>query len=135
MAPIHNRMPVILEPEDFDMWLDPGDRPEQGETHQDGRACQEDVEHNAFEYWPEITHGFLLVQVVVDPAVLHFELDGGHDQDDNENDPGNGRTVADLEVPETGLPEIVDHRNRGRDERLVVAIQDENRFEDLQGID
>ncbi len=30
MAPIHNRMPVILEPEDFDMWLDPGDRPEQG---------------------------------------------------------------------------------------------------------
>ncbi len=30
MAPIHDRMPVILEPEDFDMWLDPGDRPEQG---------------------------------------------------------------------------------------------------------
>jgi len=30
MAPIHNRMPVILEREDFDMWLDPGDRPELG---------------------------------------------------------------------------------------------------------
>ncbi|KAA3664236.1 MAG: SOS response-associated peptidase [Chloroflexi bacterium] len=30
MAPIHNRMPVILEREDFDMWLDPGDCPEQG---------------------------------------------------------------------------------------------------------
>lgn len=30
MAPIHNRMPVILEPEDFDMWLHPGDRPELG---------------------------------------------------------------------------------------------------------
>jgi putative SOS response-associated peptidase YedK len=30
MATIHDRMPVILEPEDFDMWLDPGDDPEQG---------------------------------------------------------------------------------------------------------
>ena len=29
MAAIHNRMPVILEPEDFDMWLDPGDNPQQ----------------------------------------------------------------------------------------------------------
>lgn len=29
MAQIHNRMPVILEPEDYDMWLDPGDDPEQ----------------------------------------------------------------------------------------------------------
>ncbi len=29
MAQIHNRMPVILEPEDYDMWLDPGDNPEQ----------------------------------------------------------------------------------------------------------
>lgn len=28
MAPIHNRMPVIIEPEDYDMWLDPGPRPE-----------------------------------------------------------------------------------------------------------
>lgn len=30
MAPIHNRMPVIIEPADYDMWLDPGDRPEDG---------------------------------------------------------------------------------------------------------
>lgn len=30
MAPIHNRMPVILQPEDFDMWLDPGPQPDQG---------------------------------------------------------------------------------------------------------
>ena len=30
MAPIHNRMPVIVEPEDFDMWLDPGANPEDG---------------------------------------------------------------------------------------------------------
>ncbi|MCA9929387.1 MAG: SOS response-associated peptidase [Anaerolineales bacterium] len=30
MAPIHNRMPVILEPEDFDTWLDPGPQPDQG---------------------------------------------------------------------------------------------------------
>ena len=30
MAPIHNRMPVIIEPADFAMWLDPGDRPEDG---------------------------------------------------------------------------------------------------------
>ena len=29
MAPIHNRMPVILEPADFDMWLAPGDHPDQ----------------------------------------------------------------------------------------------------------
>lgn len=27
MAPIHNRMPVIIEPEDYGMWLDPGPRP------------------------------------------------------------------------------------------------------------
>lgn len=27
MRPIHNRMPVILEPEDFEMWLDPGPSP------------------------------------------------------------------------------------------------------------
>lgn len=30
MAPIHNRMPVIIEPADYDLWLDPGDRPEDG---------------------------------------------------------------------------------------------------------
>ena len=30
MEPIHNRMPVILEREDYDVWLEPGDRPEQG---------------------------------------------------------------------------------------------------------
>ena len=30
MAPIHNRMPVIVEPVDYDLWLDPGDRPEDG---------------------------------------------------------------------------------------------------------
>lgn len=30
MAPIHNRMPVILEPEDYGMWLDPGDDPSDG---------------------------------------------------------------------------------------------------------
>ena len=29
MQPIHNRMPVILEPEDYDMWLDPGPRPQE----------------------------------------------------------------------------------------------------------
>jgi putative SOS response-associated peptidase YedK len=23
LAPIHNRMPVILHPEDYDLWLDP----------------------------------------------------------------------------------------------------------------
>lgn len=28
MAPIHNRMPVIIEPADYGMWLDPGPRPE-----------------------------------------------------------------------------------------------------------
>ncbi len=28
MAPIHNRMPVIVEPEDYDLWLNPGQRPE-----------------------------------------------------------------------------------------------------------
>jgi len=27
MAPIHNRMPVILEPEDYNTWLVPGDQP------------------------------------------------------------------------------------------------------------
>ncbi len=25
MEPVHNRMPVILEPKDYDRWLDPGD--------------------------------------------------------------------------------------------------------------
>jgi len=25
MQPIHNRMPVILEPQDHERWLDPGD--------------------------------------------------------------------------------------------------------------
>ncbi len=30
MADIHNRMPVIIEPEDFDLWLDPEPEPEQG---------------------------------------------------------------------------------------------------------
>ena len=30
MAPIHNRMPVIIEPEDFDLWLQPEPDPEQG---------------------------------------------------------------------------------------------------------
>jgi putative SOS response-associated peptidase YedK len=29
MTPIHNRMPVIIEPEDIDMWLEPGDAPDQ----------------------------------------------------------------------------------------------------------
>lgn len=28
MAPIHNRMPVILEPEDYNTWLFPGDQPD-----------------------------------------------------------------------------------------------------------
>lgn len=28
MASIHNRMPVIIEPQDYSMWLDPGDNPE-----------------------------------------------------------------------------------------------------------
>ncbi len=30
MAPIHNRMPVIIEAEDYSMWLDPGPNPEDG---------------------------------------------------------------------------------------------------------
>ena len=30
MRAIHDRMPVILEPEDFAMWLDPSERPENG---------------------------------------------------------------------------------------------------------
>ncbi|WP_420632168.1 SOS response-associated peptidase [Candidatus Leptofilum sp.] len=30
MAPIHNRMPVIVEPEDFDLWLNPEPNPELG---------------------------------------------------------------------------------------------------------
>ena len=30
MEPIHNRMPVILEQEDYDLWLQPGEQPEQG---------------------------------------------------------------------------------------------------------
>ena len=25
MEPVHNRMPVILEPKDYDRWLDPSD--------------------------------------------------------------------------------------------------------------
>ena len=25
MEPVHNRMPVILEPRDYDRWLNPGD--------------------------------------------------------------------------------------------------------------
>ncbi len=29
MAPIHNRMPVIIEPEDFGLWLEPGPNPDQ----------------------------------------------------------------------------------------------------------
>ena len=29
MAPIHNRMPVIVEPADYDTWLDPGNEPDQ----------------------------------------------------------------------------------------------------------
>lgn len=31
MAPIHNRMPVIIEPEDYEMWLDPGPQPDQAQ--------------------------------------------------------------------------------------------------------
>ena len=27
LAPIHNRMPVIINPADYSMWLDPGDNP------------------------------------------------------------------------------------------------------------
>jgi putative SOS response-associated peptidase YedK len=30
MGQIHNRMPVLLEPEDYEDWLEPGDEPEQG---------------------------------------------------------------------------------------------------------
>ncbi len=30
MEPIHNRMPVIIEPADYSMWLDPGENPEDG---------------------------------------------------------------------------------------------------------
>ncbi len=30
LAPIHNRMPVIVAPQDYSMWLDPGDYPEEG---------------------------------------------------------------------------------------------------------
>lgn len=30
VAPIHNRMPVIVDPLDYSMWLDPGDNPEDG---------------------------------------------------------------------------------------------------------
>ncbi len=30
MAPIHNRMPVIVAPEDYDLWLHPEPNPEQG---------------------------------------------------------------------------------------------------------
>lgn len=30
MASIHNRMPVIVEPEDYDLWLNPEPHPEQG---------------------------------------------------------------------------------------------------------
>ena len=30
VAPIHDRMPVIVEPPDFDLWLNPGDRPGDG---------------------------------------------------------------------------------------------------------
>ena len=28
MKPIHNRMPVIIDPADYSMWLDPGDNPQ-----------------------------------------------------------------------------------------------------------
>jgi len=30
LRPIHNRMPVIVEPADYDLWLNPGTRPEDG---------------------------------------------------------------------------------------------------------
>lgn len=30
IAPIHNRMPVIVAPDDYSMWLDPGPQPEDG---------------------------------------------------------------------------------------------------------
>jgi putative SOS response-associated peptidase YedK len=30
LAPIHNRMPVIVAPQDYSMWLDPGEHPEDG---------------------------------------------------------------------------------------------------------
>lgn len=30
VAPIHNRMPVVIEPPDYEMWLDPGPRPQEG---------------------------------------------------------------------------------------------------------
>ena len=32
MAPIHDRMPVIIEPGDFDMWLDPHTKPADAQT-------------------------------------------------------------------------------------------------------
>ena len=70
----------------------------------------------------------------MDPAVLHLELDEGHDQDDDEDDPGNGRAVANLKVAETGLPEIVDHGHGRRDERLIVTVKNVNRFKNLQRV-
>ena len=41
MEPIHNRMPVILEPKDYDRWLDPGDpaRPPVDLLHPHASEC------------------------------------------------------------------------------------------------
>ena len=71
----------------------------------------------------------------MDPAVLHLELDNRHNQNDDEDDPGNGRTITDFKVTETGLPEIINHRHGRWNERLVIPVEYVNRLEDLQGID
>ena len=50
MAPIHNRMPVIVEPADYDLWLDSGDRPE------DGLHLLRPYPANKMAFYPVSTH-------------------------------------------------------------------------------
>lgn len=55
MAPIHNRMPVILHPDDHDLWLDP--------SLQDGRH----VQHLLAPYEPEAMQRYPISTVVNSP--------------------------------------------------------------------
>jgi hypothetical protein len=66
---------------------------------------------------------------------LHFKLDDRHDQDDEEDQPGYGGTITNFKVAETGLPEVIHHGNDGGNEWLIIAIQDIDRLENLQGAD
>ena len=51
LAPVHNRMPVIISPDDFDLWLDPGAQ-HPGEVQHLLRAYPAE----AMNYYPVSTH-------------------------------------------------------------------------------